>query len=318
MNTPLRIVYFGTAPFAEPPLQALLEDPTRFSVIAVVSQPDKPVGRKGEITASPVTLLARARGVALLQPKTLKDDAIFSSLEAYKADVYIVAAYGKIIPKRLLDLPRIAPLNLHGSLLPKYRGASPIQTAILEGEKTTGVSLMVMDEEVDHGPVIATTSVTIIDEDTHETLEATLGDAAAGLLTDYLELFANGDVEAKPQDHTQATFTKILEREDGLILWSKKDAAKICRQIRAYDPWPGAYFIWKNKGTDMRVKIIAAEPVEATLAPGTSFVLADDTPAVATVAGGVALIEVQPEGKKPMPGKAFVNGYKNFVGSVLS
>ncbi len=317
MSTPLRIVYFGTAPFAVPPLQALLDEPARFDVVAVVSQPDKPVGRKGEVTASPVSMLARQNEVTLLQPRTLKDDDIFSTLAALKADVFIVAAYGKIIPRRILDLPRIAPLNLHGSLLPKYRGASPIQTAILGGEKTTGVSLMVMDEEVDHGPVISTVEVTITEGDTHETLEATLGEAAAGLLIDCLEKFVNDEIPPTPQDHEKATFTKILDREDGLVRWSKEDAPRICRKIRAYYPWPGAYFVWKKDGVNMRVKIIAADPIGTTLPPGTCFALADGTPAIAAASGGVALLEVQPEGKKLMPGKAFANGHKHFIGSVL-
>lgn len=317
MNSPLRIVYFGTAAFAVPPLQALLAEPRRFNVLAVVSRPDKPAGRNGELAASPASTLARDGGAALLQPETLKDAAVFEKLKGLDADLFIVAAYGKIIPQRMLDLPRIGSLNLHGSLLPKYRGASPIQTAILEGEKVTGVSLLVMDAEVDRGPIVAAAKVTIMGEDTRATLEAALGEAAAGLLTDNIEPFAAGKLEPVPQEHDKATFTKILDRKDGMARWAEESAARICRKIRAYDPWPGAYFVWKKDGVEMRVKIIKAAQVATDMLPGTCFTLADGTPAVAAAPGAVALLEVQPEGKKPMQGKAFANGHKSFAGSRL-
>ncbi len=315
----LRLIYFGTAPFAVPALRALLKERARFEVVAVVSQPDKPVGRKGEIIASPVAMLARKHGLPLLQPTTLRSDESAATLAAHKADLFVVAAYGKIIPKNILDLPRFGSLNLHGSLLPKYRGASPIQTAILSGEEVTGVSLMVMDEAVDHGPIVATIEVPIAGDDTHATLETKLAEAGAALLVALVEPFTKGEITPTMQEHNDATFTKILEREDGLVHWRDEEAAQIGRKLRAYTPWPGMYFVLKKNGVDLRVKILAADVTDAPtgLPPGTYFVLANDSPAIAAKIGAVILREVQPEGKKSMPGKAFVNGYKDFTGSLL-
>lgn len=312
----IRIVYFGTADFAVAPLRALLDAPARFEVAAVVSRPDKPAGRKQEIAVAPVAALARERGLPLLQPTKLKDEAFHAALAALAPDVLVVASYGRIIPQAVLDLPKIAPLNLHGSLLPKYRGASPIQAAILEGETVTGVSLMVMDAEVDHGPVISMVETPITADDTHASLEHKLGDAAAALLVRDLEPFCSGALKAAEQDHAGATFTKLISKEDGLIDWRMEDAARVERKTRAYSPWPSAYFILHHTGVDTRVKLIkAADTSEAPLntAPGACFVTADEQPAIVAAQGAVVLLEVQPEGKKPMAGRAFLNGHKEFA-----
>ncbi|MEY4722790.1 MAG: hypothetical protein RLZZ324_303, partial [Candidatus Parcubacteria bacterium] len=310
----LRIVFFGTADFAVPALTALLDAPEHFDVVAVVSQADKPAGRKGELEASPVAWRARARGARLLQPLSLKDETFFEELSSFKADVFITASYGKIIPQRILDLPRIAPLNLHGSLLPKYRGASPIQAAILAGEPVTGASLMVMDAQVDHGGVIARAECAIAPDDTHDSLEKKLGDVAAALLIDHLEEFADGDEKAVEQAHEEATFTSLLEKTDGLTDFRAMSAARIERMSRAYSPWPGAYFMWTRAGVPMRVKILrgAVTATPADTAPGTGFKAQSGHMAVATTEGSLELLEVQPEGKKAMDGKAFANGYKDF------
>lgn len=319
----IRIIYFGTADYAVPALEALLAAPDRFEVAAVVSRADKPAGRKGDIAVAPVAKLARERKLTLYQPAKLKDDEFYAALSALAPDVLVVASYGRIIPRRILDLPKVAPLNLHGSLLPAYRGASPIQSAILEGERVTGTSLMVMDEEIDHGPVIATIETPIADDDTHESLEKKMGSDAARLLADNLEPFVRGDIKAVPQDHAAATFTKILSREDGLVDWRAEDAERIERKTRAYHPWPGAYFIWTRPGTSgaapMRVKILKASVIAAgsEVPPGTAFVAPSGMPAVVAAKDVLVLDEVQPEGKKPMPGKAFLNGHKDFAGSTL-
>lgn len=316
----LRIIYFGTADFAVPPLEALLASPERFSVIAVVSQPDKPVGRKGEVTASPVATLARAKGVTLLQPKTLKDMAVQQQLMALDADVFVVAAYGKILPKAVLNIPKHgSSLNLHGSLLPLHRGASPIQAAIAAGDARTGVSLMVMDEEVDHGPVLATVMVPIAPDDTHATLEAKLGVAAAGLLADNLVAYAEMKLTPTHQDHDRATFTTTLSREDGFVSWANEDAAAIERKRRAFTPWPGIYALWSRKGAPLRLKLLAVEVADAPAgaAPGTVTKGADGAPVVSAKSGALALREIQPEGKKPMPWKAFLNGYPDLIGAIL-
>ncbi len=316
---PLRIVYFGTADFAVQPLEALLGSPERFSVVAAVSQPDKPAGRKGEVTASPVAAAARARGVALLQPKTLKDAAIQQQLAGLDADVFVVAAFGKILPKAVLDIPRLGCVNLHGSLLPLHRGASPIQAAIAAGDAETGVTLMLMDEEVDHGAMLATVSIPIAPDDTHATLEAKLGGAAAGLLADNLVEYAEGRLTAKEQEHDRATFTRILSREDGFVSWANEDAEAIERKLRAFTPWPGVYALWNCKGSPLRLKLL---DVEVAAAPpgavaGAVTKATDGAPLVAAKDGALILREIQPEGKKPMPWKAFLNGYPDLIGSIL-
>lgn len=310
----IRIVYFGTADFAVAPLRALLDDPSgRYEVVTVVSRPDKPVGRKQGLQAAPVAALARERGLTLLQPTNLKDPEFAAAMAAAASDVYVVASYGRIIPKSILDIPKIAPLNLHGSILPKYRGASPIQAALIEGESDTGVTLMVMDAEVDHGPVISEALVPISPDDTHATLELKLGDAAAWLLQRDLAPFCSGELRAVPQDHSAATITSLIRKEDGLIDWRNEDAERIERKTRAYSPWPGAYFTLSHAGASIRIKLLKASVVTAPedgTAPGKLFISPSGRPAIVAAGGAVELLEIQPEGKKAMSGLAFINGHR--------
>jgi methionyl-tRNA formyltransferase len=315
----MRIVYFGTATFAVPPLQALLEDRERFDVVAVVTQPDKPAGRDAALSATPVAHAAREAGVTLLQPSKMKTDETQNVLAALNADVFVVAAYGRIIPKSLLDLPKHGCFNLHGSLLPKYRGASPIQAAIAEGETETGVTFMGMDAEVDHGPTYATVRVPIDAADTHATLETKLAHAGAKLLTDNLEAVVSGALKPVAQQHDRASFTSIIDRADGFVSWTASDAATVERRRRAFTPWPGIYAIWKRGNTPHRIKLLDVAITEnpAGLTPGTVFKLADGFPAVAAKEGAVVLVQVQPEGKKPMDGKTMLNGHQDFIGTIL-
>lgn len=319
----LRVVYFGTASFAVPPLKALLADRGRFEVVAVVSQPDKPAGRDGVISSSPVAKVAREADVTLLQPAKMKADETREMLAALNADLFVVAAYGRIIPKTLLDLPKHGALNLHGSLLPKYRGASPIQAAIASGDAETGVTLMRMDEEVDHGPTYAMARVTIEPTDTYATLEAKLADVGAELLLAEVDAVVSGKRQAAEQDHSEASFTAIIDRHDGFVGWAADDAAAIECRRRAFTPWPGLYAVWKRKGAPLRIKLLdvaalpSSEAPTGTAVPGTVFKTADGFPAVAAKSGALKLLLVQPEGKKAMEGKLLLNGYQDFVGSVL-
>lgn len=316
---PLRIVYFGTAAFAVPPLKALIASPDKAEVVAVVTKQDQPVGRKGEMRSSPVAQAARESLVPVLEPPTLKDESIQGELAALRADAFIVAAYGKIVPKAMLKLPRLGCLNLHGSILPKYRGASPIQAAIDAGETETGVTLMIMDELVDHGPTLATVAVPIDPGDTYGTLEAKLANAAAEMLVAHLEDLSLGKLTAKAQDHAAATFTKIIHREDAFVAWAELDSQTIERRRRAFDPWPGLYAVWMRKGTPVRLKLLdlCSRKGHPDTAPGKAFVASDGTPAIETKHGAVCLFQVQPEGKKPMTGKAFLNGYPDFKDAML-
>lgn len=319
LSAMLRIVYFGTANFAVPPLKALFGARGQAEVAAVVTKPDKPVGRKGELQSSPVARAAREAGAMLLMPPSLKGDDVRERLAALGADLFVVAAYGKIIPEAVLGIPRLGCLNLHGSLLPKYRGASPIQAAIAAGERQTGVSLMRMDELVDHGPVLATVAVTIEPGDTYGTLEARLADAAADLLVTHLDDIAEGRLEAHEQRHDDATYTSIIGREDGFVRWDGVDAEAVERKLRAFDPWPGLYAVWIRNGRPLRLKLTDVHATENRpgLRPGTAFIDDAGYPAVAARHGAVRLLQVQPEGKKPIDGKAFLNGYKDFAGATL-
>ncbi len=315
----LRIVYFGTAPFAVPPLKALFGAKGRAEVVAVVTKPGKPVGRKGELQSSPVAKAAREAGAMLLMPPSLKTEDLRERLAALNADLFVVAAYGKIVPRAVLDLPRLGCLNLHGSLLPKYRGASPIQAAIAAGERETGVSLMRMDELVDHGPVLATVAVPIDPGDTHGTLETKLAGAAADLLVAHLDDIAAGKLASQEQRHDAATYTAIISREDGFVRWDGADARIVERRLRAFDPWPGLYAVWTRNGRPLRLKLTDVHAIENRpgLKPGTAFIDDEGFPAVSAKSGAVRLLQVQPEGKKPMDGKAFLNGYKDFSGAAL-
>jgi len=319
-DRPLRIIFFGTAEFAVPPLKALASRPDLFTVVAVVTQPDKPAGRHGELRASPVASAVRELNLPLLQPPTLKDTAAQKSVADLEPDLFVVAAYGKILPKSLLTLPKFGPLNLHGSLLPAYRGASPIQAAILAGETMTGVTLMVMDEQVDHGPVVADIRVTLAADDTHLSLEKKLGEAGATLLLDKIQDFVAGKIRAEEQDHSRATFTRIIDKNDGLVRWSEETAEEIYRKLRAYDPWPGVFAIWRRGDAVARIKILKVAAVASVIneKPGTVTVSESDFPQVCTKSGRLELVELQMEGKKPMTGKVFLNGYRDFPGAVLA
>ncbi|KPJ85646.1 hypothetical protein AMJ57_02365 [Parcubacteria bacterium SG8_24] len=313
------IVYFGTSDFAVPPLEALLADPDLYEVRIVVTQPDRPAGRRQELKESPVAAVARGRVPQVLKPDSLTDPAFLETLQASEPDLLVVAAYGRIIPETLLRTARVAPLNLHASLLPAYRGASPIQAALVRGEKRTGVTLMVMDEKMDHGPVVAQAGVAVGPQDTFKSLEARLSQAAAELLVGSLPDFLAGRTEAVPQDHAQATYTRLLRRQDGLISWSRESAAQIERKVRAYDPWPGVHAPWSKDGRPSRLKLLEAAVAETASGdpPGTVKKTAEGLPSVATSEGDLLLRQVQPEGRAPMSGADFLRGHQELPGSRL-
>lgn len=323
MPVELSIVYFGTAEFAVAPLLALLADKERFVVTAVVTQPDRQ-GNRGKVARSPVAKVADAHGIPVLQPESLKDpesgsgadEQIVMTLSELQADLFVVAAYGLIVPQAVLDVPTYGALNLHGSILPKLRGASPIQTAILDGLEETGVTLMQMDAKMDHGPAIAEVRVPITPTDDSPSLTAKLSDAAAKELVPKIHAFCSGELLPTEQDHDAATFCRMITKEDGRIDWSQ-DAARIERMTRAYRPWPGAYTEWQREGAEpLRLKVLAAAVREGGngMPPGTVTVADDGMPVVATGNGLLALLKVLPAGKKEMDGSAFVNGFPQVVG----
>ncbi|MBU0625204.1 methionyl-tRNA formyltransferase [Patescibacteria group bacterium] len=307
----IKIVYFGTADFAVPPLQALLNQPAIFEIVGVVSQPDRPAGRKNQPKISPVATIAREKDLVLFQPEKLDKNAI-QTLKELKADLFVVAAYGLILPKIVLTIPPGGAINLHGSLLPKYRGASPIQTAILNGETKTGVTLILMDEKMDHGPIIDSAQVTIDKIDDYQSLTKKLSEAAANLLVETAPKYIAGKINPWPQEHATATYTERLKKEYGRINW-QTSAFQIERQIRAFSPWPGIF----TKLNDRRIKIltieISTDKTASNTIPGTITTTKNRHPQVATADYWIKLIEVQPEGKKPISGRDFLHGYPNSI-----
>jgi len=315
MKPPYKIAFMGTPTFAVPALGALLESPD-FDVQTVITQPDKPIGRSGKPQPSPVRVLAEKRGVPVLTPERVKkNEELLAQLRAMNLDAIVVVAYGKILPQGLLDIPTMGVVNVHASLLPKHRGASPIVGSILAGDTTTGVTIMKLVLEMDAGPIIATsTPLPIQPTDTTETLTHKLAELGAETLLESLPHYLAGAITPTEQDHTQATFVKLLSKEDGHINWQNQ-AQLIARQIRAYNPWPTAF----TGSTAQPIKILEAEVMDkVTNMPGTVWQTEDGYPAVTADGGSLKLLVVHPAGKKPMSGSDFLKGNRHLVDSTLT
>lgn len=322
----LRIIYMGTPQFAVPPLEALISRaaprdllPGGYEIVTVVTRPDKPAGRGREITYSPVKQCALAHGLPVWQPGSFKKPENSAALGAYAADLYIVAAFGQILPQTVLDQPRYGTLNIHASLLPKYRGPDPIAEAILRGEQETGVTIMLLDAGVDTGPMLLKRRIPIAEDETTGSLTVKLAHLGAQALLDVLPLWVEGRITPEPQDEQQATHTRLLQKESGEIRW-ERPAAVIARQVRAYTPWPSAYTHWRGK----LLKILSAHAQSvipgAAVAPGTVSMREEaghKVLAVVTGAGVLIVKQLQLEGKKPMSAEEFLRGYAHIVGEVL-
>lgn len=319
---PHTIVFFGTSDFAVPILERLRGDED-FSVVEVVTQPDRPVGRKRLLTAPAVKRAAETYGLKVHQPESLRESETLSHFKSLAADAYVVVSYGKILPKDLLETPPFGGVNVHASLLPAYRGASPISAAIAAGEKETGITIMKMDEKMDEGPLLASSRVPIGEEDTTATLSMRLSASAADLIAPTLKLYLEGGIQPKPQDHSQATYCGILDRADGKIDWSKS-AVEIERFIRAMQPWPEAFTHWAREGKPaikLTIKKAAVlHPVskcDTSGRPGAACKLSDGTVGVNCGEGSLVLKTIQLEGKNPTDLKSFLNGYPDFIGAEL-
>jgi methionyl-tRNA formyltransferase len=327
-NKTYKILFFGTPDFAVPILETLLTIP-QIDLLAVFTQPDKPVGRKQQLTPPPVKIFAEKNSLVVFQPEKIKTNEFEKQLKELKPDVCIVVAYGKIISKNLLSIPKYGWLNVHASLLPKYRGASPIQSAILNGDDKTGVTLMQIDAGLDTGPLLAKKETAIDPADNFQTLHDKLSALGAELVRESLLKFLSGEIKPQLQDNGLATTTKIIHKEDGRIDWTKP-AIQIERQIRAYTPWPGAYCFWPrnhrteqkeltNSSIEQRLKVIEAvvSPDNKKLPPGqTTF--ADNTVIVGCGQGNLQLKTIQLEGKKAQQLNDFLKGYPGFKQTQLS
>ncbi|RME09305.1 MAG: methionyl-tRNA formyltransferase [Ardenticatenia bacterium] len=308
-----RLIFLGTPVFAVPSLQRLAETGA-YDIVQVITQPDRPAGRGRKLRPSPVKEAAQALGLPVWTPETLKTPDAVAYLRDLAPDVAVVVAYGEILRPNVLAIPPKGFLNVHASLLPKYRGAAPIQAAILNGDRETGVSIMLLDEGMDTGPVLAQRVVPIAPDETAGTLSEKLAQVGAELLVETLPRWLAGEIEPRPQDHSQATVTRLIKKAHGRIDWTAP-AVQIERQVRAFTPWPSAFTTWDGRLLKvLRARVVNAPAHDAE--PGTVVAL-DEGPAVVTGEGLLLLEEVQLEGKRPTTGKAFLQGYSQIVGARL-
>ena len=310
------MVFLGTPAFAVPVLEALLEG--GHEVAAVATQPDRPSGRGRTREAPPVKRAAEERGLPVLQPSSWRGEEAVGRVAALAPEALVVAAYGRILPPALLRVPPLGALNVHPSLLPRYRGPAPVAAAVLAGDRTTGVSVMLIDEGMDTGPVLAQVEEPIDPEDTTETLTERLFRRGASLLAATIGPWARGEVQPQPQDEALATYTRPLRKEDGEMDF-RQPAERLCRQVRAYSPWPGTHTTWDGR----RVKLLDVAPLPATgvaVEPGEVVALPASSPApvgVATGNGVLGLLRVQIEGRGPVSTRDFLAGHAAFVGARL-
>lgn len=302
----------GTPDFAVPTLKALVG--SQYDLVAVVTQPDRPSGRGKKLTSPPVKVVAENAGIEVFQPRTLKTDDAFAELADLAPDLIVVAAFGQILRKNVLDLPPYGCINVHASLLPRWRGAAPVAAAIRAGDTETGVTIMKIDEGLDTGPIIAKRAIPITGNHTGGTLTAELAQIGAELLLDMLPAWLAGEIQPQPQDDQMATYAPRLTKQDGLIDWTQS-AVEIERQIRAYSPWPSTYTF----GPRGQIKILEVEIAGESgqnLEAGTVFE-SQRKPLVSTGAGVVSLVTVQPSGKRAMSAEAMINGQPELIGSRL-
>lgn len=301
----MRVIFMGTPDFAVGTLEEIIK--AGHEVVLVVSQPDKAVGRSKALKYTPVKACALAHGIEVYQPEKIRDAACVEYLRGYEPDIIIVEAFGQIIPKAILDMPRFGCVNVHASLLPKYRGAAPIQWAIINGDAVTGVTTMRMDEGLDTGDMILKQEVIIREDETGGSLFDRLSETGAKLCVQTMEAIEAGTAVYTPQDESAATHTKKIYKELGSIDWTR-DAKSIECLIRGLDPWPSAY----TRLGDKTLKIWRAQviPTDSGAAPGCIVKVEKNRILVQTGEGMLALLEVQLEGKKRMPVDAFLNGYE--------
>jgi methionyl-tRNA formyltransferase len=302
--TPVRVAFFGTPQFAVPTLEALLA--SRHTVCGVVTQPDRPRGRGQQVSDAPVKALAVASGLPVLQPSRLKDPAFAMALREWRPDIGVVAAYGKILPDDILAIPRLGMINVHASLLPKYRGAAPVHRAVIDGEAVTGVTIMRIETLLDAGPMLAKVTRPIGPDETSDVVERDLARLGAPLLVDVLEQVIAGTAQQELQDFMLATFAERLTKEEGLIDWSLP-AQYIHNRVRGLYPWPHAYTYLDGARLIVLKTRIETEATDAE--PGTIVALSRDAIHVATGHGGRIVIEqLQPEGRRPMSAQEFLAG----------
>lgn len=300
----IRVVFMGSPDFALPTLAAL---DRHYSVAGVISQPDRPAGRGRVLTPPPVKQLAVQLGIDVIQPVKLREPEAQEALKAWAPDLIVVAAFGQILRASVLELPRYGCVNVHASLLPRWRGAAPIQAAILHGDAESGVTIMKMDAGIDTGAILSQRAMPILPEDTAGSLSVRLAEEGANLLIETLPAYLAGTVALAAQDETRATYASMLTKEEGELDFSKP-AETLERQVRAFQPWPGAYAFFQGE----MLKVLRAH-VDVSAAVPSQRGIVQNLPAVGTASGWLVLDEVQPAGKRPMSGDVFLRGARQWI-----
>lgn len=308
----MKVLFMGTPEIAATILEAIIN--SEHEVVGVVTQEDKPKGRGKNLCAPPVKELALSHGIKVFQPHIIKEESAIQRLRDFNADIFVVAAYGKILSKEILDIPKYGCINVHASLLPKYRGAAPIQWAIIDGEKLTGVTIMQMDEGLDTGDMLFKDAVEIADDDTADTLYDKLSACGANLILEALKRIESGDIHPIKQDDSQATYAKMLDKTLGRINFNKP-AVEIERLVRGLNSWPGTYTYINDKS--LKIWKCALTDIRSNGEPGTIHSADNGRLFVNTLDNALELLEVQLEGKKRMDVKSFMLGYKVEAGLKL-
>ena len=323
-----KIIFFGTPSVGANILEGLAKN--KYKPVLTVTTPDKPAGRKQKLSPSPVKLTAQKYSIPVLQTEQKK--IIREKTIKLKPDLIIAAGYGRIIPEEILNIPQYCSLNIHPSLLPKYRGPSPIQSAILNGSRQTGITIFKMDEKIDHGPIISSKKINISSDDTFDLLQEKLVREAIKLLLETIPKYVKNEIKPQKQNNSLASYSRIIKKEDGKIKW-KSDSASIERKIRAFFPWPGTFTFWEKNDKKIprekiRIKILEAktekEPKQNknnkskdTISAGKVFLTTKKELAVRCGKNSLVLKEIQIEGKKPTSGKDFLRGNSDFLGTIL-
>jgi len=313
----LKIVFMGTPDFGAIILEGLVKN--NYRPVLVITETDKPVGRKQVITPPPVKIMAQKYNIPILQPSKILDTKC-QLLDA-KPDLIVVAAYGKIIPKEILDIPKYGCLNVHPSLLPRWRGASPIQYTILSGDEEAGTSIMLMDEKMDHGPILVNSKFKIPNSKLTTTeLKSELANLGVKLLVEIITRWIEGKIKAVPQDDSKATYTKIIKKDDGKIDWSKP-AEEIERQIRAFDGWPESFTFWEKNDKLLRIKILKARVLKSNEKEnypiGKVLVVPQNDIGIQCAKDFLVIEKLQLEGKNEIDAEDFLRGYQEFAGTIL-
>ena len=298
-----RLVFMGSPDFAVPALRALAE---HYPICGVVTQPDRPSGRGLTLSPPPVKLAAQQLGLPVIQPEKLRSPEAFQQLQDWNPDLIVVAAFGQILRQNVLDLPKFGCINIHASLLPRHRGAAPIQAAILAGDVQTGITIMKMDAGLDTGPMLCQRAIPIEAQDTGGSLFGRLSTLGGELLVETLPSYLAGELNPQPQPVAGATYFGMIKKEQGLLDFNLP-AADLERKIRAFSPWPGTTLLWNAAPLKIHKAHVISGEVEAG-----KRVVVDGLPALGTIDGLLVFDELQPAGKKPMPGKAFLAGARTW------